>query len=66
MTKCSHCHRRFRSKAAQQLAERRRAVILDLRGEAPAEHLRPAPQPPFLDRRQRHQIDRAENGWISP
>lgn len=56
VSKCPHCSRRFRSKAAEQLADRRRAVILDLRGEAPAEHLRPEP---FVDRQMRHQQDSA-------
>lgn len=51
MATCQHCFRRFRSKAAAELAERRRAVILDLQGIAPAEHLRPAQEP---DRRTRH------------
>jgi hypothetical protein len=67
MPKCSHCFRRFRSKAAEQLAERRRAVILDLQGERPAEHLRP---PMYADvhqctltdpdRHARHQLRSAE------
>lgn len=57
MPKCQHCFRRFRSRAAEELAARRLAVILDLRGMTPAEHLRPAPD---LDRHQRHQANSAE------
>jgi hypothetical protein len=60
MSKCPHCFRRFRSKAAERLAERRRAVILDLQGVRPAQHLRPVVAPPDLDRRSRHLHDSAE------
>ncbi len=60
MGKCPHCFRRFRSPAQERLAHLRRAVIDDLRGLAPAEHLRPTEAPAFLDRRARHQQDSRE------
>ena len=54
--KCIHCGRRFRSKAAQALADRRRAILLDLQGIEPAEHLRPTELP---TKRERHLADSA-------
>lgn len=61
MPSCPNCRRRFRSKAAYALYLKQRAVILDLQGITPAEHLRPPGNytisPADLDKHVRHQAD---------
>ena len=57
MPSCPHCRRRFRSKAAFELFEKRQAVLSDLKAYA---DLKKNP-----DRRTRHQADRQEAGYLA-